>query len=152
VDPSHKRPVIVLGLVAAVLVALFVVSAVHAPGDGGPGSGCAPARRDTWRARLVPATPVAPGQLGGCTTTLSTFVITGQCTLEIAAAGARSRQLVVEALDPVKLTLVTDADGRRITQQPELAAGEEQQIFLGKDRTTIRFRCLAGVTCRARLE
>jgi hypothetical protein len=144
--------VTILGLVVVVLLALFVVSAAHKPGDGGPGSGCSPVKRDTWRARLLPPTPVTRGQLSGCTTTLGAFTIAEQCTLEIAAADARSRQLVVKAIDPLKLTIITNADGRTITMQPKLERDQKAQIFVGKDRKKIVFHCLNGTSCGAHLE
>ena len=134
------------------LLTLFVVSVAYRPDEGGPGSGCSSGQRDAWRARLLPSTPVGQGQLGGCTTALGPFSIAGACTLTIAAADARSRQLGVEAIDPVKLIIITEADGRRITMQPELKQGERKQIFVGKDQKTIVFRCLTGPTCHVRLE
>jgi hypothetical protein len=140
---------ITLGIVVVVLLALFVVSVVHSPDDNSPGSGCSSRQRDTWRECVLRSNPVAPGQLGGCTTVLGRFTITGACELKVAADDARSRQLTVEALDAMELHLVTNADGRPMTMRVELKHGETKQIFVGKDGQTIRFRCLKGTTCHA---
>lgn len=146
------RTLIILGSVVVVAIALFVVSAAHHPDDTSPGSGCSSSQRETWRARLLRSEPVAAGQLGGCTAAPGRFVITGACELTIAAAGARSRRLVIEDVDALALRLVTNADGRRITMQAELDPGQRKQIFIGKDGETIGLRCCAGATCRAGLE
>ncbi len=144
-----KRPLIILGIFVLVLLALFVASVVYRPDDRGAGSGCSPGRRETWRARLLRSEPVAPGQLGGCTTAPGPFTIAGGCELKIAAADARSRRLVVEAIDRVEVRRVTDADGRRITMRAELEPGKSTQIFVGKGGETVGLRCLGGITCRA---
>jgi hypothetical protein len=150
-EKSHRRALIFLVVLAAVLVALFVASVARRPDDRGPGGGCSPGEREAWQARLLRAQPVGPGQLAGCTTAPGVFTISGACALQIAAADARSRRLVVEALDPLELRRVTDADGRRIAMRVELEPGKDTQIFVGKDGDTVGLRCLSGLTCRARL-
>jgi hypothetical protein len=146
-DKSAKRRLIILGIVVAALLVLFVVSVVH--GGGGPGGGCSAGQRAAWRTRLLRSGPVAPGQLGGCTTAPGRFAISVGCELKVAAADARSRQLVIEAVDPIELRLVTDADGRRIAMRVKLEPGQSKQIFVGKAGETLGLRCLTGITCRA---
>jgi hypothetical protein len=136
--------VIALGIVVAVLLALFVVSVAYRP-DSGVSSG----QRESWRESLFPTEPAAPGQLGGCTAAPGSFTITGSCELKIAAADARSRRLVVEAIDAVELRRTMDADGRRIGMRAKLEPGKSEQIFVGKAGETIGLRCLGGPTCRA---
>jgi hypothetical protein len=150
-EGSHKRSLIILGVLAMILLALFVISVVYRPGDSSPGSGCSPGQRETWRARLLRSEDVAPGQLGGCTAAAGPFTIPGGCELRIAAADARSRRLVIEAVDPVELRRVTSADGRRIAMRADLAPGKSTQIFVGKEGEAVGLRCSAGLTCRARV-
>jgi hypothetical protein len=95
---------------------------------------------------------VAPGQLGGCATAPGRLTISTSCELEIAAADARSRRLVIEALDPLELGRTIDADGRRIVTRGELAPGKASEIFVGKAGETLRLRCLSGFTCRVNLQ
>ena len=151
-DRRARRRLIILGILAGVLLALFVVSVVYRGDDRGPGSGCSSSRREAWRARLLPSEPVVPGQLGGCTPVLGTFSISGGCELKIAAAEPRSRRLVVVAVDPVEIRRITDADGRRIAMRAELEPGKRTQIFVGRAGESIALRCLAAIICRARLE
>jgi hypothetical protein len=148
-EDSTRRSVIVLGILAGVVIALFVVSVVYRPDEEAPGSGGSSSTRERWRDRLFPAKPVAPGQLGGCTAALGAFTIAGSCELKIAAADARSRRLIVEATDPVELRRTMNADGRRMAMRAELGPGKREQIFVGEDGETIGLRCLGGLTCRA---
>jgi hypothetical protein len=148
-DHSTARQLTILGIAVVVLLALFVVSVVHSPDDSSPGSGCSSSQRDSWLARKLRGDPVAPGQLSGCTTVLGPFTINGACMLSVAAADARSRQLIVEALDAMELKLVTSADGRSITMREVLKPGENRSISIGKDGQSVWFRCLTGTTCRA---
>ena len=148
-ERADRRALTLLAIVAAVLIALFVISVAYRPDDRGPGSGFPEDRREAWRARLFPSQPVAPGQLGGCTAAVGPFTIAGSCELRIAAADARSRRLILEATDPVELRRTVDADGRRIAMRAELKAGKREQIFVGKAGETLGLRCLAGIPCRA---
>ena len=148
-DRSTRRSLILLGIFAGVVLALFVVSVVYRPDDDGPGSGFSSGRRESWRARLFPSSPVAPGQLGGCTGALGPFTIAGSCELKIAAADVRSRRLVVEATDPMELRRTMDADGRRMAMRAQLEPGKSEQIFVGKEGETFGLRCRGGLTCRA---
>jgi hypothetical protein len=148
-DRSTRRTLILLGIVVVVLLALFVMAAAHNPDDTSPGSGCSFSQRESWRARLLRPEPVAPGQLGGCTTVPGPFIIHGTCELRVAAADARSRQLVIETLDAIELRLDTSADGRSITLRDELKPDESRSISIAKDGQIVRFRCLTGTTCRA---
>lgn len=140
---------IVLGIIAGVVLALFIVSVVYRPDEDGPGSGVSPTARERWRERLFPSKPVAAGQLGGCTAALGAFTIAGSCELKIAAADARSRRLIVEATDPVELRRTMNADGRRMAMRAKLEPGKREQVFVGEDGETLGLRCLAGLTCRA---
>jgi hypothetical protein len=144
-----KRTFLILGIVAAVLIVLFVISVAH-DSDDGPGGGCAADRRDAWRKRLLGASAVEPGQLSGCTTKLAPFTFSGLCVLGIAASDARSRQLTITATDAITLHLDTHADGRTITTHDTVKAGQRRQIFIGKDGQAITLVCPTG-TCRARL-
>ena len=151
-DPSTRRPLIGLGVVVLVVLALFFVSALHHPGDDTPGSGCSTDQRDRWRARLLRAEPVPAAQLGGCTTALGPFTVTGACDLRIAAADARSRRVVITPIDALEIKLDMDADDRPMKLRANLAPGQRKELFLGKDAQTITFTCLASSSCRARLE
>ncbi|HWO22621.1 MAG TPA: hypothetical protein VNO30_27870 [Kofleriaceae bacterium] len=142
----------ILATFVVVLLALFVISVVHRPDDRGLGSGCSSRQRAAWRARLLRTEPVAPGQLAGCTAAPGRFTITGACALKIAAAEARSRRLIVEAVDAVELRRVTNADGRLLTMRAELEPGERTEIVIGKEGETLGLRCLTGATCRAGVE
>ncbi len=148
-ERATNRSLIVLAIFVVVLLALFVASLVYRPDDRGPGGGCSPGQRETLQARLLRPTPVAPGDLRGCTTAPGAFTIAGSCALEIAAADARSRRLVVAAIDPVEIRRVTNADGRRIAMRLELDPGKDTQIFVGKEGETVALRCRAGISCRA---
>ncbi len=148
-EKSTQRWLIVLGIFVVVLLALFVASVVYRPDDRGPGGGCSPSQRETLQARLLRPTPVAPGDLRGCTTAPGAFTIPGSCALQIAAADAWSRRLVVAAIDPVEIRRITNADGRRIAMRLELEPGKDTQIFVGKEGETVALRCLAGLACRA---
>jgi hypothetical protein len=146
-DPA-RRSLILLGIFAGVVLALFVVSVVHRPDDDRPGSGVSSDRREGWRARWFPSDPVAPGQLGGCAGAPGAFVVAGSCELKIAAADVRSRRLVVEALDPMELRRTLNVGGRRMAMRARLKPGKSEQIFVGEDGETIGLRCLGGLTCR----
>lgn len=150
--PSTRRSLIFLGIFGAVLLALFVAGVVSGAGGGGPGSGCSPGQREAWRARLLRAEPVARGQLSGCTTVPGRFIVTGSCQLRIAAADARLRRLVLEAIDPIRLELAIDADGRRIPMRAELAANQREEILIGEDGQILRISCRTGGTCRATIQ
>jgi hypothetical protein len=148
-NPSTRRTLIFLGIVAAVLIVLFFVSAMHTPGRGG----CATSDLEAWRARVLSPEPVAPGQLSGCTTVLrQTFTIPGSCTLQVARADERSRQLVVSAVEPLTLGFVTDADGRSLDINADVVPGKPRQLFIGKDGQTFTLVCKNGSPCHARLE
>jgi hypothetical protein len=138
-------------IVAGVVIALYVISVVYRPDDDSPGSGFSSESRERWRARLFPSSPVAPGQLGGCTGAPGAFTIAGSCELVIAAADARSRRLVVEATDRIELRRTMNADGRRMAMRAELEPGKSEQIFVGEEGETIGLRCLGGLSCRARI-
>lgn len=151
-EASARRTLIILALVAAVLVAAFFAAVVCRSDGGGSGSGLSADWRERWRERLLPGSPVAPGQLGGCAAAPGPFTIAGRCDLRIAPAAARSRRLVLTAVDPVGLSRTVDADGRRLAMRAELAAGESARIFVDKAGEAIALRCLAGPACRARLD
>jgi hypothetical protein len=147
--PSNKRSLVILGIFALVLLALFVANVVF-ESDGGPGSGCSSRELDDWRARLFRPEPVGRGQLAGCTTAPGRiFTVARRCELRIAPSDVRFRRLIVQAIQPIELQRSTDADGRRITMRAELKPGESEEIFVRKDGETVGLRCLAGVTCRA---
>jgi len=146
-DSSRRRSLIILGVVAGVVLALFIVSVAYRPDGDGPA--VSSSGRDRWRDRLFPDAPVAPGQLAGCTAALAPFTIQGSCELRIAAADARSRRLVIEVTDLVELRRTMDADGRRIAMKSKLKPGKSEQVFVGKEGETLGLRCLAGLTCRA---
>ena len=55
---------------------------------------------------------------------------------------------VVNAIDPIGLTVITDADGRRMRMRPEIKQGQKTEIFIGKEGKTVIFRCLTGVMPR----
>src|SRR5262245_44909959 len=130
-EDSTKRRLIILAILVGVLIVLFVVSIVAGTGDD-RGSGCSSGDQKSWRARLLPSKPVAPGQLSGCTTALGTVTIQGSCELKIAAADERSRRLVLEAIDAVGLQRVTDADGRRMEMNAKLKPGKPSELFVDK--------------------
>ena len=148
-ERSTRRSLIILGIFAGVVLALFVVSVAYRPDDDGPG--LSSDQRERWRARLFPTSPVAPGQLGGCTRAPGSFTIAGSCELKISAAEVRSRRLVVEATDRMELQRTMNADGRRMAMRAEIEPGKSEQIFVGEEGETIGLRCLGGVTCRARV-
>ena len=148
-EHSTRRPLIVLAVLAVVVIALFVLSVVYPSRDTREGSGFSSGDRETWRSRLLPADPVGRGQLSGCTTAPGELTIHNSCALKVAAADARSRKLVIQAIDAVEVRRVTDADGRRMTMRADLEPGKTTQVFVGKDGETIGLRCLSGVTCRA---
>lgn len=147
-DDSARRPLIGLGVAVAVVITLFLVSALHANDDA---AGCSADQRDRWRARLLRAEPVTANQLGGCTSARGLFTFAA-CELRIAAGDARSRSLVINALDALELKLDIDADGRPMKLRATLDAGERKELFLGKEAQTLALHCLTGSTCRARLE
>ncbi len=147
---SSKRPLIVLGILALGVLALFAASVVFQSEAGGAGSGCSSRKLDVWRDRLFEPEPVGRGQLAGCTTAPGrVFTIAGRCELRIAPADARFRRLVVQAVQPLELQRTTDADGRRITMRADLEPGEREEVFVRKEGETLGLRCLAGATCRA---
>lgn len=144
---SDRRPLIILAIVAAVLVVAFVVAVAYRPG-----AGLSAGWRERWRARLFPASPVAPGQLAGCAAAPGPFTIAGSCQLRIAPASTRSRRLVVVAVDPVELLRTVDADGRALAMRAALDPGETAQLFIGEAGESMVLRCRSGLTCRARLD
>ena len=146
-ERSTRRSLILLGVFAGAVLALFVVSVAYRPDEDG--AAVSADGRERWRDRLFPSKPVASGQLAGCTAAPGPFTIPGSCELRIAAADTRSRRLVVEADGPVELRRTMDADGRRIAMKATLTPGKSEQIFVGKDGETIGLRCLGGLTCRA---
>lgn len=152
-EPSSKRQLTMLGLIVAVLLALFIVAAVHDP-DKGSGPGCSSEQLQTWRERLVHSEPVSPGQLRGCTAALGTFIIQDRsCALTIAKADARSRRLVVQAIDEIRLSFVTDVDGRKLTMNADLDAGKTTEFSVGKDGQRIVLRCRnEQATCQVNLK
>lgn len=147
---STRRSLVIAAIFAAVLLALFVFGTARGLGDRR--GGCSKEDREAWRERLLRPEPVAAGQLAGCTSSPGPFVVPGECTLTVAAADVRSRRLVIGAIDPVGITVFTDADGRRIRMRPEIAPGDRTELSIGKDGGTVSFRCLTGTTCRARVE
>jgi hypothetical protein len=149
---STRQSLIVLGCLGVVVIALFVLSVAYPSRGTREGSGFSAGDRETWRSRLVPADPVARGQLSGCATAPGELTIATGCALKVAAAGARSRKLSIRAIDAVEVRRVTDADGRRMTMRARLEPGKSTQVFVGKDGETIGLRCLSGATCRAAVE
>jgi hypothetical protein len=151
-EPSSKRQLTILGLIVVVLLVLFFVAAFHHP-DKGSGPGCSSDQLQTWRERLFHPEPVARGQLSGCTTALGAFVIPTSCALKIAAADTRSRRLVVEAIDKIQLSFVTDADGRKLTMNVDLERAKNTELSIGKDGQRIVLVCRNGnTTCQANLK
>lgn len=146
-EASDRRTVILLVVIAAVLALAFVVAIVYRPG-----AGLSADWRERWRARLFPASPVAPGQLAGCTAAPGPFTIAGSCQLRIAPASTRSRRLTLVAVDPVELLRTVDADGRALAMRAQLAAGETSQLYIGEAGEALALRCRSGLTCRARLD
>lgn len=147
-DRSTRRSLIVLGVIAGVLLVLFVVGVVARPADD-DGPAVSAGARERWRDRLFPSKPIAPGQLAGCAAAPGSFTIAGSCELRIAAADTRSRRLVIEATDAVELRRTMNADGRRMAMKAKLEPGTSEQLFVGEDGETIGLRCLAGLSCRA---
>lgn len=149
-DPSTKRILIILGIVVVVVVALFILAVAYTPAGEGRTSGCTPDRREAWRERLLGTKPVGPGQLRGCTTSLGKFSVPqGQnCFLTIAKADARSRRLVIESAQTIRLFVHTDADGRKMRMKSDPKSDKPTEISIGKEGQLIEFHCLVGNPCQ----
>jgi hypothetical protein len=144
-DDSTRRTLTILATFAVVLIALFVFSVGYRPG-------CSCGRREDWQARLLRPKPVALGQLSGCPKEPGLLKVPGTCKLTIAAADARSRRLVIKAIEPMELKRVTNADGRHIPVRGDLEPNKPTEIFVGKEGETIELSCLGGASsCSARL-
>jgi hypothetical protein len=144
----NRRTLIALGILILVLIALFLTSIVCSPAR--TDSGCSTEERKRLRARLFRAKPVTREQLAGCPQQAGRLRIPGTCTLVIARASTKSRELVISALDAaIELTITTDADGRQLRQRVKLAPGKSEEIFVDKDGGPVVVTCVGGGLCTA---